>query len=195
MKRFALLSLLTIMAGTIAASTYEGLLQNFKEQLYNRQTMLMSNQEKYFAFITPILKQAEVQLRIPKYLKQNPNCPLAQEYFACLLNYNVYCFELYIQDAPVARAIDSYCYDRLHNVIAKIVAEMTKAPDNMVQTVIEQEAINTAHFLYNANATYYEQLSWRIKSAIAISSFFTISDRHPRGPGGPAVTVNVTPRR
>jgi hypothetical protein len=179
MKRFILLSLLTIMTGTIAATTYEGLLQNFKEQLYNHQTGLMKNKEHYFAFITPLLKQAETQLRIPKYLKQNPKHPLVQKYFSCLMACNLICFKYYIEDKTVDdilndRYLDigfiafdgTHSFKALYTIIPDIMASM---PDHFEKNSeqVEKEISDTIKFFYNANVAYYKQLPWYKKLAIA----------------------------
>lgn len=181
MKRFILLSLLIIMTGAAAATTYEQLLQNFREQLYNHQDALMNDRGNYFAFITPFLKQAEVQLHIPKYLKQNPNHPLVQEYFSCLIACNRICFEYYIKDKPVDDILNdpyldigfisfdgTHSFKALYTVIPNIMASISDQFGKDSKQV-EKEISDTIRFFYNANVAYYKQLPWYKKLAIANS--------------------------
>src|SRR5947207_1171722 len=82
---------------TIVASDKSDARVIFEQAMYAKSGGILPKEE-YKKLINPFLNKAEKELRSVQFCEQNSDCIECQNYFNTLLNYNVACFQNYVQN-------------------------------------------------------------------------------------------------
>lgn len=150
MKRIILMSIFTSIFAF--GKSYVDIRNEFKLRLYHRQEGLMK-QEKYLAFIEPYLQKAEKTLEIARYCMNNSDSRLSEDYFDCLLNFNVACFHDYIKSNTLTQnTVEKYS----KQLLSCLVQIKNKAMLNSLD--VEKEFAVTSMLFDQANRAYYKAL-------------------------------------
>ncbi|MEX0940843.1 MAG: hypothetical protein WDZ41_05780 [Candidatus Babeliales bacterium] len=152
----------------------EVLKDNFKYDLYRRQRALMGY-KAYGAFIEPYLQKAE-STQLPKYCMENNERPQCQQFFTCLLNYNVAWFHHFVASTAVAsnkriadkKKVLEDAKESLQETINQIKQDDSRLSDLNVESALNE----TCALFQEANKEYYKKLSAPVKFLFFMRSLF-----------------------
>ncbi|MCL4361242.1 hypothetical protein M1446_02700 [Candidatus Dependentiae bacterium] len=165
--KFKLLSIILFLSiGSSYAVSYGKIREDFKSALYVKQQGLMKR-EAYYAFIEPYLQKAEKVLKIPQYYMSNSNSKLHEEYFNCLLNYNMAIFRKYTYPKAYGVVYDFKASgEKLFNIINEIKNEI-----QLKDLDVQKEFDMTTKLLEKTNAAYYAKLGLIKKCLFLMDSY------------------------
>jgi hypothetical protein len=150
-----------IASSMACAISYQDLREDFKQELYGRQQGLMEYPQ-YMNFIESRLKRAEKELKVVKYLQQNPHVSWAKEYLGALADYNVASFYYY------CRPSQTEILRRAHGQLFKTLEQIKTHVPELKELNIHEELKSTEKLVYESNKEYYKKLGIKFK----ILSFF-----------------------
>lgn len=151
------LALLSFSSGLFAA-TYQELRAGLKSKLYRCQKRVL-NEEQYSEFIEPYLQEGEVTWRIPQYCHEHGDPVLMEEYFDCLVNYNLATFSQYVDRSGPYKKVIKAAKKKLMDCIQKI-----KDSWGLTDLDVKDECKRTTELLHRASAHYYKNLSFGFKT-------------------------------
>lgn len=151
-------SFLSMASVVCLGSSYDKVMANFKQELYQRQQLM--EYKEYNKFIEPYIQEAEKSLMTTRYIMKNPDSQLSSDFLNCLLSYNVECFYAcavtqtsFFRTSGSKKKIERQLEDsskHLFNVIAEIAR---------IENFDSQEEMNkVAKLIKKVNVAFYKKL-------------------------------------
>lgn len=157
-KKLLLAAVALSSCAFVGASTYQELRAKLKNKLYRCQKRVM-NEEQYGKFIEPYLQEGEVVWRIPHYCHEYNDPILMEQYFDCLVNYNLATFSQYVDRSGPYKKTIKEAKKKLTTCIQAI-----KDAWQLTDLDVKAEVKKTTELLHRASADYYSQLSFKYKA-------------------------------
>jgi hypothetical protein len=132
-----------------------------ENEMYERSGGALSRSD-YNKLINPFLNKAENELKAVQFCEknQNQNCTECERYFSTLLDYNVACFDNYVQDGTIDNP-HPYLQQEKTKLAGCITALAWKGA--LGRNEVATELQKTEQLVLEGNKAFYAALPLRIK--------------------------------